>query len=89
MKIAPKVVGSAAQASVKLIVSPVAVTPIGMPMMAVTTIPIRIAPFTLHTRRTMVSTRPIRNSQKTGWFSVAIAGTPESKLMMPTFRRPM
>ena len=89
VKIAQKVVGRAAQASVKLTVSAVTVTPIGIPMMAVTTMPIRIAPFTLQTRSTMVRTRPIKNSQKAGWFSVAMAGTPDSKVMMPTFRRPI
>ena len=66
VKIAPKVVGRAAHASVKLTESLVTVTPMGIPSRAVITIPIKIAPFTLQTRRTTVSTRPMRNSQKTG-----------------------
>ena len=31
----------------------------------------------------------MRNSHSAGWFSVAMAGTPLSKVMTPTFRRPM
>ena len=66
VKITPKVVGSAAQASVKLTESLAVVTPMGIPSRAVITMPMRIAPLTLHTSSTMVSTRPIRNSQNAG-----------------------
>ena len=66
VKITPKVEGSARQASVKLTESPVLVTPRGIPRSAVMTMPMRIAPFTLHRRSTIVSTRPMRNSQKEG-----------------------
>ena len=89
VKIAPKVVGSCWHASVKLMVSVVVVTPIGIPSKAVTTMPIRMAPLTLHTSRTIVNARPIRNSQKDGWFKVANAGTPESKVIIPTFNKPI
>ena len=50
---------------------------------------IRIAPFTFSASRTMVRTRPIRNTQNCGWFKVARAGTPLSKVMIPTFRSPI
>lgn len=89
VKIAPKVVGSCWQASVKLMVSAVVVTPIGIPSSAVTIMLIRIAPFTLHISRTIVSARPIRKSHKEGWFKVANAGTPESKRIIPTFSKPI
>ena len=63
MKITPKVEGSALQASTKLMESPMEVTPIGIPRSVVTTMLIRIAPFTLQTKRMIARTRPIRNSQ--------------------------
>ena len=66
VKMAPKVVGSWLQASVKLTVSVVTVTPIGMPSNAVATMPMRMAPLTLQTSRMMVRARPIKNSQKEG-----------------------
>lgn len=66
VKMAPKVVGSCWQASKKLMVCSVTVTFMGIPIRVVTTIPIRIAPLTLHTSSTIVSARPIRNSQKAG-----------------------
>ena len=51
VKITPKVEGSALQASTKLMESPMEVTPIGIPRSVVTTMLIRIAPFTLQTKR--------------------------------------
>ena len=91
VKMTPKVEGSWLQASRKLTVSvsAVTVTPMGMPSSVVNTMPIRMAPLTWQTCRTMVRNRPIKNSQKAGWFRVASAGTPESKLMIPTFSRPI
>ena len=89
VKIAPKVVGSCWQASVKLMELPREVTPMGMPKMAVTMMPIKMAPFTLHTSKTMVSTKPMMNSHKVGLFRMAIAGTPESKATNFTFKKPM
>ena len=88
VKIAPKVEGSALQASIKLTVSVVEVTPIGIPMIAVAMMPISTAPLTFKTSSTTVRARPIRKSQKAGWLRVARAGTPEPKVIMPTFRRP-
>ena len=89
VKMAPKVVGSCWQASVKLMELPREVTFMGMPMRAVTTMPMRMAPLTLHTSSTMVSTKPMMNSQRVGLFSVAMAGTPESKATNFTFKKPM
>ena len=85
VKIAPKVVGRAAQASVKLMVSPRAVTFMGMPIMVVAMMPIRIAPFTLHTSRMMVSTRPMTNSHRVGLLNLASSGTmPEVTTLAPS-----
>src|SRR5699024_7711950 len=89
VKMAPKVLGSWLHASAKLTGSVVTVTPMGMPSRLDTMMPIRMAALTLHTSRMMVRARPIRNSQKEGWFRVARAGTPELKVTMPTFRMPM
>ena len=66
VKIAPKVVGSCWQASVKLMELLTVVTPIGIPITAVATIPIRIAPGTLHISRTMVRIRPITKQPESG-----------------------
>ena len=66
VKMAPKVVGRDLQASTKLMVSPVAVTPMGMPMRVVAIMLIRIAPLTFNRFRMTISARPIRNSQKAG-----------------------
>ena len=89
MKIAPKVVGSCWQASVKLMELLTVVTPIGIPITAVATIPIRIAPGTLHISRRMVRIRPITNSQRVGLFKMAILGTSELKVTNFTFKKPM
>ena len=89
VKMAPKVVGSCWQASVKLMELPREVTCMGMPMMAVATMPMRMAPFTLHTSSTMVSTSPMTNSHSTLVFKVAMAGTPDPKFTKPTFKKPM
>ena len=89
VKMTPKVEGRAAQASEKLTVLEVTVTPMGMPIRVVTMMPMRMAPLTFRTWRTTISTRPMRNSQKAGWFRVDRAGTPPPKLMMPTFSSPM
>lgn len=66
LKMARNVVGSAAQASEKLTDSFIVVTPNGIPIMVVAIIAMSTAPFTLSTRSTIISARPIRNTQKLG-----------------------
>lgn len=73
VKIAPKVVGSCWQASVKLTVSCGLVTCMGMPIRAVATMPMRIAPLTFKTSRTMVSAQPDPGKAKI----LACSGLPE------------
>ena len=69
----PKVVGSTETASVKLIVSPVAVSPMGMPISAVMIMLKSIAPLNFRRVSTTVNTKPIRNNHKEGLSRVAIA----------------
>ncbi len=57
-KIAPKVFGSSATASLKLMVSANLVMPSGMPTSVEMIIPSKMAPLTLRTRRIMVKTNP-------------------------------
>lgn len=91
VKMAPKVVGKALQASVKLTatLAEVEVTPIGMPIRVVTIMLISMAPFTLSTLRTNIMARPMRNNQMALVFMVAMPGTPEPKPTKPTFKIPM
>lgn len=59
VNIAPNVEGRAATASDKLTESPIFVKPKGIPIIAVTTIPINIAPFMLRINNTTVIIKPI------------------------------
>ena len=74
-KAAKKVVGSCERASEKLTVSPILVTPKGMPARAVTTIPIKIAPLTLRIKRTTVKISPKIARSTAGVLSAASPGT--------------
>ena len=80
-KAARNVVGNCDSASEKLMVSPSFVTSSGIPTKAVTTIPIKIAPFTFKIRRIAVSMSPITASSTAGVFNAAIAGTAEEPAM--------
>ena len=85
----PKVVGSTETASVKLIVSPVAVSPMGMPISAVMIMLKSIALFEFqkgeyncqHLSRSGTTTEQVCQGCN--------AGTPASKLMKPTLSSPI
>ena len=89
LNIAKKVVGKAATASVNEVVSCIDVTPKGIPTIVVTMIAIRMPPFTFLTVKITVNKSPIKKTQNCGIFKVAKAGTPLSKVMMPTFKSPI
>ena len=71
---APKVCGSWLKVSPSDTELLIVVKPIGMPMSAVMTIVSSRPPFTLRIVKTMASSRPMRNSQSVGLFSVAMPG---------------
>ena len=89
VKITPKVEGRAAQASVKLTELPASGDAHGDSQQGCKDDADEDSARTRQTSRMTVSTSPIRNSQKEGRFRAGMAGMPDSKLIISTFRRPI
>ena len=91
-KAAPKVVPNSWKDLAMLVSTPIwltSTTPMRIPMMVEAIMLMKIAPGTFLTTRIIMSNNEITARTKAGVVKLVSAGTPASKLIIPTFKKPI